>query len=425
MHEIDYRYLRPQKAAALRRWHEEPFEKRESLAVWKGERATILPVRKTDRFNWTGRGGVVDQHGNSVELSATRPCVDLGYDFENPEYRDEKVVYCGYLIHHWGHFLVEGVARLWYFLEQDPSVDKYVFVLDENEERELRGNYREFLTLLNIWDRLEIINRPTTYREVLVPELGFRCRKYFSPKFLEVFNTVAQNVVVDPSWKPLKKIYWSRSQLAKHGEFEFGFEALDDFFQRNGYVVLFPEKVPLSEMIYYIRSSDVIASVSGSLPHNMFFGRQGQKIEIVERCVLNNDWQSSVNRMKELKTTYIDANIAIYTVSMCGPFIMGYNDQLQAFAADRGFDPPAEHYTTKKHWKACFCQYMKAYQDQYRYQWFMEDYLVPETDYHLEAYQDGFRFYRDYLEGRRPFRWHHYLEIHYWKQFIKRLLKRA
>lgn len=41
-----------------------------------------------------------------------------------------------------------------------PGVDKYVFFLDENEEREIRANYREFLELLGIWEHLEIINTP-------------------------------------------------------------------------------------------------------------------------------------------------------------------------------------------------------------------------------------------------------------------------
>ena len=28
----------------------------------------------------------------------------------------------------------------------------------------------------------------------------------------------------------------------------------------------------------------------------------------------------------------------------------------------------------------------------------------------------------DYLDGKRPFLWHHYFELHYFKQFVKRLL---
>lgn len=423
---IDYRYLRPKKAAALKAWHESPFEKREELDVWKGERATILPLRRVagDGFLF-GRGGVVDCHGNYVPESSIPRRVQLAYDFQNPEYRDEKVVYCGYLVKHWGHFLVEAVARLWYFLEKDPTIDKYVFFLKENEQREIRGNYRIFLELLGIWEKLEFINKPTTYREVLIPELAFHCRNHYSQKFLDIYDTVAENITVKPEWPIHEKLYYSRSQLTKGLEFEFGLEVLDEFYEKNGYTILYPEKVPLDEMIHYIRNSKVVATLSGSLPHNMLFARNGQKLEIVERCVLNNDFQTNVNRMRQLQVAYIDANIPLYTIDMSGPFIMGYNDCMAHFAADHGYQPPRAEYTSPAYMKKCFISYMKAYQDLYRYNWFMDDWYAEHADYLYEAYQAGHKYFGDYLDGKRPFLWHHYFEFHYWKQFIKRLLKRA
>ena len=166
----------------------------------------------------------MDESGDYVDLSGIPLRVQFSYPFENPEYRDLKVVYCGYLVNHWGHFLVEGITRLWYFMENDPTIDKYVFFLDENEEREIRGNYRIFLELLKIWDKLEIINKPTTYREVLVPELGIHCRKAYTPKLLKVFDAIAENVAADPSWDTPEKIFYSRSQFSKGIPFEFGFD---------------------------------------------------------------------------------------------------------------------------------------------------------------------------------------------------------
>ena len=45
MYHIEYQYLRPKKAAALKRWHEGNLEVREDLQVWHGENATILDRR--------------------------------------------------------------------------------------------------------------------------------------------------------------------------------------------------------------------------------------------------------------------------------------------------------------------------------------------------------------------------------------------
>lgn len=422
MCKIDYQYLLPKKAAALQRLHEEPFPMVETPPVWVGKNATVLPVRKFDPNGWFGRGGVIAEDGTAVESCAVST-TKVGYEFENPQYRDEKVVYCGYLIHHWGHFLMEGVARLWYFLEQDPTVDRYVFSLDENEQREIRGNYLEFLKLLGIWDKLDLITTPTRFREVIVPEQSFRPGKYWSPKFLDIFETIAGNVKVDPSWEKCDRMFFSRSQLKKGNALEFGFDTFDSFFEKNGYKVVFPEKLSLSQMIYMIRGAQAVSSISGSSLHNMLFARPGQTLEILERCVFNNDWQVYVNLMCRLNVIYIDANISLYPVPMGGPFIMGYNEPMQRFAADRGMAPPDPEYCTEQFRKECFLKYMNAYRDLYRYKWFEEGYLMTEMDYHIEGYRAGHAYFADYLDGKRPFRWHHYLEIHYWKQYIKRRLK--
>ena len=121
---VDYRYLRPRKADALQKLHAKPYPKCESPAVWKGANATILPLRTADNFDWTGKGGVVDETGQYVDLSATYSFVNGAYPFESPEYRNERVVYCGYLVSHWGHFLVDAVNRLWYFLENGAALQK-------------------------------------------------------------------------------------------------------------------------------------------------------------------------------------------------------------------------------------------------------------------------------------------------------------
>ena len=420
---IDYRYLRPKKAEALKAWYDAPVEVRENPEIWQGSNATVLPLRRDDQLLF-GRGGVVDSDGNYVDLSAIPGRVQYAYPFENAEYRDETVVYCGYLVNHWGHFLIEGVTRLWYFLENDRRVDKYVFFLDEHEEREIKGNYREFLELLKIWDRLEIINRPTTYREVIVPELGIHMRAAYTPKLVKVFDAAADSVVPDPGWETPEKIYFSRSQFQKGLPFESGYDTLDNFFAKNGYTILYPEKVPLSRMIHYIRNSKVVASLSGSLPHNMLFANQGQRVEIVERLVISDDNQTDVNRMRQLQVTYIDASIPIYPVDFVGPLIMGYTDCLKRFAEDKGYAPPDGQYLTEKHDRRCFVKYMKAYVDLYNCNWFMADWYAPFAESLYEGFRAGQAHFGAYLNRKKPYRWYHYFEFHYWKQFVKRLLNK-
>lgn len=425
MHCIDYRYLRSKKVEAVKAWVEEPFERNENPKIWVGTNASILPLRRVEGDSLQfGRGGVLDSEGNYVDLSAVDDRVQFSYPYEKAEFVDQKVVYCGYLIDHWGHFLIEASTRLWYFLENDTTVDKYVFFLDENEQREIRGNYKVFFQLLGIWDKLEFINRPTTYREVIIPERGYQVRTSYSPKQLRIFDVIGDNVQVDPSWETPEKIYLSRSMLEKAKPFEFGFDALDNFFEKNGYTILYPERIPLGQMIHYIRNCKVVAALQGSLTHNMLFGHDGQKIEIIERQVITDDNQVDINRMRGLHAVYVDANIPIYTIDCVGPYIMGYTDCLKRFAADMGYQPPDEKYLTKKYYKKCFVSYMKSYQDLFRYNWFFHEWYAPFTESLFEGFREGHEFFGEYLDGSRPFLWHHYLELHYFKQWVKRILKK-
>lgn len=420
---VDYSYLRPRKAASLQNMYASPFEKRQELATWHGKNAAILPLREIPGDNLLfGRAGVVDAEGNYVDLSAIDGRIQYSYPFENPEYRDEKVVYCGYLVRHWGHFLIEAVARLWYFLENDTSVDKYVFVLDEKEERSIGGNYRAFFELLKIWDKLEIINTPTTYREVIVPEMGTRVLQYYSPKLLKVFDTIAENVAADPAWIPKEKIFFTRTQFSQGNGYEFGLDVLDNFFAKNGFEVLAPEKVPLAEVIFYIRNATEIASISGSTPHNMLFAKNGQNLIMMERLVMNDDCQLNINLMRELNVTHIDANYHLYSVDWCGPYIVGYNDILERYIRDKNMLPPDECYTSEKYRNKCIKQYLRSYRENYQYRWFMQDWYPCICDTIWEAYQDSYPYFRPYLEGNKPFLREQYFQFHYIKQFIKRIL---
>ena len=80
MYSIDYQYLRPKKAEALKAWYDEPLAVTENPAVWRGKNATILPLRRQAEDNLLfGRGGVVDENGEYVPLSGIEGRVQFAY----------------------------------------------------------------------------------------------------------------------------------------------------------------------------------------------------------------------------------------------------------------------------------------------------------------------------------------------------------
>ena len=425
MHNIDYRYLRPKKAAWLERMFRTPLSCRDDLKVWQGQDAVIFPRRSGRSTEYAnGQGGVLDKGGAFVELSANPGRIGGSYPLQTPETQDETVVFCGYIYQHWGHFLVESTARLWYFLKNDSSVDKYIFFLDENMPRTIGGNFREFLELLGIWDKTEFIHKPVRYRKVIIPEPAYLCMQYWSEAYISVFDTVAQNVIPDSSWEKPDRIFFTRSHFAKDSGYEFGMDSLDHFFHKNGFSVLAPEKMSLSQMIFTIRNAETVATISGTLPHNMLFGNSGQKLLILERLVINVDHQVCVDQMRSLNAVRIDANFPIYTIDTHGPYMVGCNHILNRFAEDSCLLPPDAGYASEDYRAKCFKQYMRSYQDNYRYRWHKESWYPEIADSLWEAYEDSYSYFKDFLDGNRPFLREHYFQLHYWKQFIKRIIKR-
>ena len=204
---INYDYVRPLKIEAVKKWYDREFPKKDNLEALEYSHATILPLKKLAGDDLLfGRGGVIDINNEYIEESGIPGRIFGSYEISEPDYKDERVVYCGYLVPHWGHYLVEAVTRLWYFMKNDSTIDKYVFFIEEKSERTISGNYREFLELLGIWDKLDIISVPTKYREVIVPQRSFKMGQYWSEEFKNIYNTVAEAALNQQSAKKTYQI---------------------------------------------------------------------------------------------------------------------------------------------------------------------------------------------------------------------------
>lgn len=420
---VNYDYLRPYKAQAVKKWYDKEFPQKDDLEIIECCDATILPLKSQPELLF-GSGGVVDKNGKYIEESGIPGRVFGSYEFKKPAQKNERVVYCGYLVPHWGHFLVEAVARLWYFLRNDPSIDKYVFFIEQNRERVISGNYREFLELLGVWDKIEIINVPTKYREVIIPERSFKMGQYWSDEFKKTFDAVAEAAISKKSDTEIsEKVFLSRSQLKAFSYKEFNMDMLDEFFGKNGYKVVFPEKESLSDLICILRSVKTVATLSGSIQHNLLFAKDELEQIVIEKTVVTVDFVRDITRFKKFNTTYIDANICIYPVNLgFGPFIMRYSGMLQKFAEAHGYLPADSIFESKKRMKKILKKYFKVYSNAYQKKWYMEEWEAKDFALAIrEAVNDGYSYFEPYLSGKKPVLLKDYLSL----RFLKRLIRRG
>lgn len=260
--------------------------------------------------------GVVDQSGEFVQLSGVENFIIGKYDYENPKYRDERVVYCGFFVGHWGHFLTEVIRRLWYFLENDNLSDKYIFFVRSEQNFTLEGNYREFFKLLGVLDRIEIINEPVQYKEVVVPQLSCSHKEYYSKFYKKIFSTIIANAMLECKEQPYcDKVYFSRSRW---GKAEFGLDMMDDFFAKNGFQIIYPETLTLTQMIFIIQKADTLAAVSGTAAHNILFGKDGQELIINDLQRQNEELfrEAYIDSLRDIKNDEFDLSYMIEKIEV-------------------------------------------------------------------------------------------------------------
>ena len=426
---IEYSYLRNNKAKSLQDLHSKDFFLFGELQEEVFENATVLPLKKLpgDALLW-GRGGLLDSKGEYIDNTGIRGFVGDKYDYSCPLTRNETIVYCGYLRFEWGHLIVDCSNRLYYALQHYENVDKIVYFVEEHGNCELSGNYKEFFELLGIIDKVLILNRPTTFLKVIVPQKAYdRHEKYCYPEFLQVFDTVRQNAYqIHKGEKPTySKVFMTRSKLISSQKLEFGMDMLDNLFEKNGYKIISPERMRLSELILILDHAEEVACCSGTLPHNMIFSNSKARLTILERYCLNNDIQVDINRIKKLNVTYVDANMSIYPVEISyGPFIFTFNRWLMRYCEENHLAFPDTEYLSQRYKRTLYRKYKKKYSQEFYERLYMPKWIWRYADLIGEAYNESDEYFREYLYGIKLYSLSQLLSVRMIKTTIKSVIRK-
>ncbi len=316
-------------------------KRRSPLQVYTVENGILLPGRGRE-------GGVLDAAGKYVEESAYA-CRDVRLwgkgelPFPNTEVKREKetVIFLGQLQRHWGNFLFDCIARLWYPLRE--KADRIVYCsadLSEEELRDPNGKYSQLFELLGIpMERLLSVTEPTRFDQILIPELAVFPGMFFSDELREVYDTAVRNLKVQKDWKGYDKLYLTRTKM--EAKKELGEEAIEALFAANGYHVIAPEKLSLQEQIYLFSHCGSFAFLEGTTSHNIVFAREGAEHIILRKQSYVNTRQILFDKLKGIMPVYIDVFYEPYRgfplSHDSGPFLVGITAHLARWAAENGF----------------------------------------------------------------------------------------
>ena len=319
------------------------------MAVQTVSPGVVLPRKDAESGPMWGLGGVCDASGEFVALSA----YDGGwathggfYPWQEEIYMDCDAVYFGMFFNHWGHFLIDLMGRLWYFVNHKTENLKLAYLGDEDPT----GNFTEIFSLLGIsQDDLIHVTEPTRFRSVIVPEFSCKSCQWYSREYLSIFDAMIDRVEEDSyapeSLQSLKKVYFSRLAFGKAKASEFGEETIARWLECNGFTALGPETLSVRDQIYIWNHAEEIACLDGSIPMSVAFSRNPElKLTILHKTSLEHLNVELFLLMRPCQVKFLDVwhePFRGYPKNIgAGPFLLHLGQDAADYSRLRGWEFP-------------------------------------------------------------------------------------
>lgn len=192
---------------------------------------------------------------------------------------DDDAVYCGSgMFNHFGHFLVESTNRLYPFLDKKYAHCKFVFVPAKKSHKIPKYAY-EMLGLLGIKpENIILLQKPTRFRRLYIPHQAFNLYRNTSDAQRDTWAQIAKNAHIRTHYK---KIYMSRAAMGDRKT--YGEEQIQRIFQKNGYKIIYPEKLPLNDQIALVHNCTHLAGCAGTALHMAAFMKPGGRVIQIKR----------------------------------------------------------------------------------------------------------------------------------------------
>ena len=254
------------------------------------ENGIILPAQmKKLKDEHRYRGGVCDNNFKFVAgYSNIAPgkmngwcCLDEAYKVDRNKIirSDEEVIWGGAMICHFGHFITECMARMWYIVEHPEDTRKVAFV-KVNTWKIAPWMYQFFELLGLTEDRIVFIDKPTQFKLIVLPDQSSRIKFNYNDKLLVPFRKMADAVTPRGD---VKKLFLTRSKDLTSQMYLANADYFEDFFRRRGFEVIAPETLTAKEQVALITGAEEIVTHMGTLAHWSMFSRPNVKWTFLTR----------------------------------------------------------------------------------------------------------------------------------------------
>ncbi|UGB03249.1 glycosyltransferase family 61 protein [Leclercia sp. G3L] len=186
--------------------------------------------------------------------------------------------FLGNLLPHWGHFLLDGISRLWFLLRLPNELrEKLKFICYDNH---IPTWGWELLNAFGINERnLIFMKKGMLVKNLIMPLESYRTHISASSEFQCVFDTIRDFYCNRLDVKPTRKVYLSRrNQLARRLSNESCIESL---LSSEGYEIIIPESLSVAEQVQLAASSKILIGTTGSGLYLAAFQKRGSSTIVI------------------------------------------------------------------------------------------------------------------------------------------------
>jgi tetratricopeptide (TPR) repeat protein len=272
--------------SAMQHWLEHPWH--QEIADFKLPEKELLSLHAacvtTSRYLGPeqAQGGVYTADGDYVsssrhlrrskDLTASNPqAIRLSNDMPR---LSGRYLYLGWFFNHYGHFILESLARAW-AVQELSLVDGYIMHVHAVDARPA-SYLLDFFDLLAIpSDKLVFANKDIQVDELLLPSQQAVLSRGMSEDMRRLYHQLGSKAAQQKNRDSAtsSKLYLSRRFLPVDQRSASNEKALEERFQTEGYQVVHPQFLDVkSQLAMYYVATD-FAGLEGSGLHNVLFAK--------------------------------------------------------------------------------------------------------------------------------------------------------
>lgn len=276
-------------------------------------------------------GCLIDSDGGSIKDSE---CIEWKedaecYDLQSAVFESKTVIYLGFILSVFGHAFTDNIRKIW-FLDTDYCKDlinhgaEFVYTTNKNEPLPSFIHHAFSLAGFSLSNARHIKDL-TQFKCIVVPDNCIVAGKYgrlYTREYCDIIAKISK-LFIGPTHLKYDKVYFSRTQL--HLNKEYGEQVIEREFKKEGYTIVSPEQLPISDQIKIIKNCSCFATTEGSISHLSLFCKPKTRVILINKANYLNYHQIMINEFADVNVTYIEANHSTRVHKDCpwwGPFYL-------------------------------------------------------------------------------------------------------